>query len=212
MRTAQVTRQTGETEISVRLNLDGSGKADCRTGVPFLDHMLHALAKHGMLDLEVSASGDTFIDDHHTVEDTGICIGKALHEAIAQETRIHRYGDAACPLDDALVQVALDVSGRPYLAYNLAFGQERVGSFDVFLVKEFLYALSVHGGITLHMRQLAGENAHHVIEAGFKALARALRAAVTPDERRIDTPSTKGVLEGLGSERAAARYVPAEEK
>lgn len=200
MRIAIVARETRETNIKVELNLDGTGQASVQTGVPFLDHILAALAKHGMLDLQVEAQGDTEIDDHHTVEDTGICIGKALHDALSQEPRIHRYGDAACPLDDALVQVALDVSGRPYLAYDLRFQQERVGNFDVYLVKEFMYALCIHAGITMHMRMLAGDNAHHIIEAGFKALARALRAAATIDERRVGAPSTKGVLEGMNAQ------------
>jgi len=194
-RTARLTRETAETRISVALDLDGRGTRDCRTGIGFFDHMLDQLARHSMIDLAIEAAGDTHIDDHHTVEDTGIALGQALSRALGDKRGIRRYGACLLPMDDALVRAALDLSGRPYLAWDVPFEAEKIGSFDTQLVREFFQALSTHGGITLHVERLAGFNAHHVAEAAFKAVAQALRAAVEPDPRAGDAvPSTKGAL------------------
>lgn len=195
MRRATINRKTAETEITVTLDLDGTGLHDNRTGVGFLDHMLDQLARHAMIDLTVRATGDLHIDDHHTVEDTGIAIGQALAEALGEKRGIRRYGDCHLAMDDALVRAALDLSGRPFLAWGVAFPATKVGSFDTELVREFFQALSTHGGITLHVDGLRGVNSHHLAEAAFKAVARALRAAVEADPRRGDAiPSTKGAL------------------
>ena len=195
MRRATINRKTAETEITVTLDLDGTGLHDNRTGVGFLDHMLDQLARHAMIDLTVRATGDLHIDDHHTVEDTGIAIGQALAEALGEKRGIRRYGDCHLAMDDALVRAALDLSGRPFLAWGVAFPTAKVGSFDTELVREFFQALSTHGGITLHVDGLRGVNSHHLAEAAFKAVARALRAAVETDPRRGDAiPSTKGAL------------------
>lgn len=193
-RGARVHRATRETDVSVELGLDGSGTADVATGVPFLDHMLDALGRHGLLDLTVRAAGDTAVDDHHTVEDVGIVLGRALREALGDLAGIARYGDAAVPMDEALVLCAVDVSGRGQAHCDLRFPTERIGTFDTQLVKEFLVALAANAGITLHVRQLAGENSHHIAEAAFKALARALMAATRLDPRVAGVPSTKGSL------------------
>lgn len=193
-RSARVHRATRETDVSVALGLDGSGAADVATGVPFLDHMLDALGRHGLFDLDVKATGDTAVDDHHTVEDVGIVLGCALREALGNLAGIARYGDAAVPMDEALVLCAVDVSGRGQAHCDLRFPTERIGTFDTQLVKEFLVALAANAGITLHMRQLAGENSHHIAEAAFKALARALMAATRLDPRVAGVPSTKGSL------------------
>lgn len=193
-RTASVTRQTSETEIAIEINLDGAGQGILDTGVPFLDHMLDHLALHGMFNLEVKAHGDTEIDDHHTVEDIGIVLGQALRQALQGGKGIVRYGAIHLPMDESLVLVAVDISGRPYLGYEVELPAQRVGSFDTELVREFLRALVYHGGLTLHVRQLAGVNTHHIIEAIFKGLGRALYIAVQRDPRRGDIPSTKGVL------------------
>ena len=193
-RGARVHRATRETDVSVELGLDGSGTADVATGVPFLDHMLDALGRHGLLDLTVRATGDTAVDDHHTVEDVGIVLGCALREALGDLAGIARYGDAAVPMDEALVLCAVDVSGRGQAHCDLRFPTERIGTFDTQLVKEFLVALAANAGITLHVRQLAGENSHHIAEAAFKALARALMAATRLDPRVAGVPSTKGSL------------------
>jgi len=194
-RTATLTRETAETRIAVTLDLDGTGRHDCRTGVGFLDHMLDQLARHALIDLSVGAKGDTHIDDHHTVEDTGIALGQALSRALGDKRGIRRYGACHLAMDDALVRAALDLSGRPYLVWDVAFPAQKIGTFDTELVREFFQALSTHGAITLHVTGLAGINAHHIAEAAFKAVARALREAVEPDPRAADAiPSTKGSL------------------
>lgn len=187
-------RTTRETDVSVELCLDGRGSASVGTGVPFLDHMLDALARHGLLDLEVRASGDTAVDDHHPVEDVGIVLGGVVRDALGDMRGIARYGSAAVPMDEALVLCAIDVSGRGQAHVDLRFPVERIGTFDVQLVKEFLIAFAANAGVTLHVRQLAGENAHHIAEAAFKALARALMEAVRIDPRVAGVPSTKGSL------------------
>lgn len=187
-------RTTRETDVSVELCLDGRGSASVGTGVPFLDHMLDALARHGLFDLEVRASGDTAVDDHHTVEDVGIVLGGAVCDALGDMKGIARYGSAAVPMDEALVLCAIDVSGRGQANVDLRFPVERIGTFDVQLVKEFLIAFAANAGVTLHVRQLAGENVHHIAEAAFKALARALMEAVRIDPRVAGVPSTKGSL------------------
>ncbi len=195
MRNATVSRKTAETEISVTLGLDGTGQADMATGVGFFDHMLDQLARHSLIDIAVHCQGDVQIDDHHSVEDCGIAIGQALREALGEKRGIRRYGSCLLPMDDALVRAALDLSGRPYLVWDVAFPSPTIGSFDAELVREFFQALSTHGGITLHVSRLAGLNSHHIAEACFKAVAQALRAAVEPDPRKGDAiPSTKGTL------------------
>ena len=195
MRTARIARKTTETDVSVEMNLDGSGRAEIATGVGFFDHMLDQLARHSLIDMTVTATGDLHIDDHHTVEDTGIALGQALREALGDKGGIRRYGACLLPMDDALVRAALDLSGRPYLVWDVTLGADRIGSFDAQLVREFFQAFATHGGITLHVASLAGINAHHVAEAAFKAVARALREAVEPDPRREGAvPSTKGIL------------------
>jgi len=199
-RTGEIHRVTGETDVRVQLNLDGSGSCQASTGVPFLDHMLHQLASHGLLDLEVSAEGDTHIDDHHTNEDVGIAVGQALAQALADRRGIQRFGHFLAPLDEALVQVALDCSGRPHLSCDLAIPAQKIGSYDTELVKEFFVAVVNNSGLTLHIRQLAGTNSHHIVEACFKAFARALRMATEIDPRRAGAvPSSKGVLERAGA-------------
>jgi imidazoleglycerol-phosphate dehydratase len=195
MRQANVARTTRETEISVTIDLDGTGRSGCATGVGFFDHMLDQLAKHAMVDLSVAAKGDLHIDDHHTVEDTGIAIGQALARALGDKRGIRRYGHFSLVMDDARVDAALDLSGRPWLAFAVAFPTAKIGTFDTELVREFFQALSTHGGITLHIDAVRGLNSHHLAEATFKAVARALRMAVEPDPRAGDAlPSTKGVL------------------
>jgi len=194
-RTASVQRTTGETDVQVSLNLDGQGLCSAETGIPFLDHMLHQIASHGLLDLEVRATGDLEIDDHHTNEDVGITLGQALSQALGNRKGIVRFGQFVAPLDEALVQVALDFSGRPHLSYGLQIPTERVGTYDTQLVREFFVAVVNHAQMTLHIRQLDGINSHHIIEATFKAFARALRMATEVDPRRAhQIPSSKGVL------------------
>lgn len=195
MREAQITRRTAETEIAVRVALDGSGRREIATGVGFFDHMLDQLARHSLIDMEISARGDLHIDAHHTVEDTGIALGQALAAALGDKRGIRRYGECALPMDDAQVRCALDLSGRAYLVWNLALPAPKIGTFDTELVREFFQALSTHGGITLHVDLVHGVNAHHIAEATFKAVARALRMAVEPDPRQAGAiPSTKGAL------------------
>jgi imidazoleglycerol-phosphate dehydratase len=195
MREATITRKTAETEISVEIDLDGSGRYDMKTGVGFFDHMLDQLARHSLVDMKVRCEGDLHIDDHHTVEDVGIALGQALAQALGDKRGIRRYGECLLPMDDALVRAALDLSGRPYLVWNVDLPSAKIGSFDSELVREFFQALSSHGGITLHVDALHGINGHHIAEAAFKAVARALRAAVEPDPRKSDAiPSTKGAL------------------
>ena len=194
-RMASVKRKTGETDVQVMLNLDGEGKCRADTGVPFLDHMLHQIASHGLLDLEIEATGDLEIDDHHTNEDVGITFGQALAKALGDRKGIVRFGHFLAPLDEALIQVALDFSGRPHLSYGLQIPTQRVGTYDTQLVREFFVAVVNHSQMTLHIRQLDGINSHHIIEATFKAFARAVRMAVEVDPRRASTiPSSKGVL------------------
>jgi len=195
MRTAKITRTTAETQITIDLNLDGTGTYDNQTGVGFFDHMLDQLARHAMFDLTVRAKGDHHIDDHHTVEDTGIALGQALVQAVGDKKGIQRYGSCLLPMDDALVRCALDLSARPYLVWGIDLPTERIGSFDCELLREFFQALSAHGGIALHLDQLHGLNSHHIAEAAFKSVARALRAAVAIDPRAEgQLPSTKGAL------------------
>ncbi|QFQ87222.1 imidazoleglycerol-phosphate dehydratase HisB [Paracoccus kondratievae] len=195
MRRAKITRKTAETEIEVEINLDGSGRYDNQTGVGFFDHMLDQLARHSLIDIRVRAKGDLHIDDHHTVEDTGIALGQALTKALGDKAGIRRYGSFHLAMDDALVRAALDLSARPWLGWNVDFPAQKIGSFDTELVREFFQALSTHGGITLHVDRLHGVNAHHIAEATFKAIARALREAVEPDPRMAGVlPSTKGAL------------------
>ncbi|MEM7743145.1 MAG: imidazoleglycerol-phosphate dehydratase HisB [Pseudomonadota bacterium] len=195
MRTATLTRKTAETEITVELNLDGTGSYDNQTGIGFFDHMLDQLARHALIDMTVRAVGDLHIDDHHTVEDTGIVLGQVLAEAMGDKRGIRRYGDCLLPMDDTLVRAALDLSGRPYLGWRVDFTAPKIGTFDTELVREFFQAFSTHGGITLHVDALAGINSHHIAEAAFKAVARSLRDALETDPRKSDAvPSTKGAL------------------
>ena len=195
MRKATISRKTAETEISVSIDLDGSGTYDNQTGVGFFDHMLDQLARHALIDMEIRATGDLHIDDHHTVEDTGIALGQALAQALGDKRGIRRYGECHLPMDDAQVRAALDLSGRAYLVWNLAMPTAKIGSFDTELVREFFQAFASHGGVTLHVDLLHGINSHHIAEAAFKAVARALRAAVETDPRKADAvPSTKGTL------------------
>ncbi len=199
MRTGTIHRVTGETNVRVTLGLDGAGRCEAKTGVPFLDHMLHQISSHGLIDLGIQATGDTHIDDHHSNEDVGIAFGQALAQALGDRRGIHRFGHFLAPLDEALVQVALDCSGRPHLSYDLAIPAQKIGSYDTELVKEFFAAVANNAGLTLHIRQLAGANSHHIVEACFKAFARALRLAVELDPRRAGAiPSSKGVLEQAG--------------
>jgi len=195
MRTANVTRATAETDISVKINLDGTGVYDNQTGIGFFDHMLDQLARHSLIDMTIRAKGDLHIDDHHTVEDTGIALGQALTEALGDKRGIVRYGACHLPMDDAQVRCALDLSARPFLVWNVELPTQKIGTFDCELVREFFQAFATHGGITLHVDQLHGFNSHHIAEAAFKAVARALRIAVETDPRKSDAvPSTKGTL------------------
>ena len=195
MRTATITRKTAETDITVQIDLDGTGRYDNQTGVGFFDHMLDQLSRHALIDMTIRATGDLHIDDHHTVEDVGIALGQALTQALDDKRGIRRYGSCLLPMDDAQVRAALDLSGRPFLVWNLDMPTAKIGTFDTELVREFFQALATHGGITLHVDKLHGFNSHHIAEAAFKAVARALREAVEPDPRRTDAiPSTKGTL------------------
>jgi imidazoleglycerol-phosphate dehydratase len=195
MRTAAVTRSTAETEITVAVNLDGKGRSKLATGVPFLDHMLDQVARHGLLDLDVAAKGDLHIDAHHTVEDIGIALGQAVAKAIGDKRGVRRFGHAYVPLDEALSRVVIDFSGRPGLEFNVPFVRARIGEFDVDLVHEFFQGFVNHAQVTLHVDNLRGANAHHQAETIFKAFARALRMAVEPDPRAGGAvPSTKGTL------------------
>jgi len=195
MRTATITRSTAETEITVIINLDGTGIYDNQTGVGFFDHMLDQLARHSLIDMTVRAKGDLHIDDHHTVEDTGIALGQALTLALGDKRGILRYGSCLLPMDDAQVRCALDLSARPYLIWNVDLPTQKIGNFDTELVREFFTAFATHGGITLHVDKLHGFNSHHIAEAAFKSVARALRDAVEVDPRKSgDIPSTKGAL------------------
>ncbi len=195
MRSAKITRKTVETEIIVEISLDGTGAYDNQTGIGFFDHMLDQLARHSLIDMNIRCTGDLHIDDHHSVEDVGIALGQALTQALGDKKGIRRYGACLLPMDDALVRAALDLSARPYLVWNLDLPTPKIGTFDCELVREFFQALSTHGGITLHVDMLHGINSHHIAEAAFKAVARALRDAVETDPRKSDAiPSTKGAL------------------
>jgi imidazoleglycerol-phosphate dehydratase len=194
-RTARVERNTAETRIAVEIDLDGSGRAELATGVPFLDHMLDQLARHGLVDLVIRAEGDLHIDAHHTVEDVGITLGQAVREALGDKKGLTRYGHAYVPLDEALSRVVIDLSGRPGLVFEVAFTRAMIGTFDVDLAREFFQGFVNHALVTLHIDNLRGDNAHHQAETVFKAFARALRMAVTPDPRVAGVvPSTKGAL------------------
>ncbi len=195
MRKSYIQRKTAETDISLELTLDGSGKSNINTGCGFIDHMLTLFASHGCFDLNVECSGDVNVDYHHSVEDIGICLGKAFSDALGDCRGICRYGSMLLPMDESLIMSAVDVSGRSFLVYDLQIPTEKVGDFDTELVEEFMIAFTRQAGITLHIKQLAGSNSHHIIEGAFKSVARALRAAVAIDEKKMnEIPSTKGVL------------------
>ncbi|HLA37447.1 MAG TPA: imidazoleglycerol-phosphate dehydratase HisB [Candidatus Brocadiales bacterium] len=193
-RTAQINRKTTETEISLSLELDGAGNFEGSTGIGFLDHMLQLLAKHGRFNLKVNARGDLKVDDHHTVEDVGICLGTALREALGDKKGIVRFGDSSVPMQESLANVAIDLGGRPSLVYHSPLGHQKIGDFDAGLVQEFLEALSTHAAMNLHINVPYGSNTHHIAEAIFKALAQALSKGVKVDERVRGVPSTKGIL------------------
>ena len=196
MRTSTINRKTAETDISLTLNLDGSGISSIDSGCGFLDHMLTLFARHGGFDLTLTCKGDTYVDDHHTVEDIGICLGKALTEALGDKRGIKRYGDRILPMDETLILSAVDISGRSGCYMDMSIPTEKVGTFDTQLCEEFFIALAQNGGLTLHIRQLAGRNSHHIIEGTFKSVARSLSEAVSIDEKNADKiPSTKGLLE-----------------
>ena len=195
MRTATIIRKTAETDISLELNLDGSGACSVNSGCGFLDHMLTLFAKHGRFDITLRCKGDTYVDDHHTVEDIGIALGQAFAQALGDKRGIIRYGDCTLPMDEALILTAVDISGRSYLAYDLDIPTQKVGTFDTELVEDFYLAFVRNAGLTLHIRQLAGRNSHHIIEGAFKSVARSLKQAVAIDKTYFDEiPSTKGVL------------------
>ena len=195
MRSGKIKRKTAETEISVALKLDGTGKYKINTGVGFFDHMLEQLARHSLIDLEIEANGDNHIDDHHTVEDTGIALGQALAQAVGDKVGINRYGWCLLPMDDTLIRTALDISSRPFLYFDIDLPTEKIGDFDTELVREFFQALSTHAGITLHMEKLHGYNSHHIAEAAFKSFSKSLRVAIEKDPRNLKAlPSTKGAL------------------
>ena len=194
-RHATVHRVTSETDIAIALTLDGTGKARVETGIGFFDHMLTALAKHGLFDLDITVKGDLHIDGHHTVEDTGIALGQAMRQALGDKRGVRRFGSALVPLDEALCEAVVDLSGRPFLTFEATFDRDRIGELDTELVEEFFRAFAMSAMLTLHLNQRAGKNCHHIAEAAFKALARALRMAVEPDPRALEAiPSTKGVL------------------
>ena len=195
MRTAEIIRKTAETDIVVQLNLDGTGRAEIATGCGFLDHMLVLFAHHGSFDLKVSCKGDTWVDDHHTVEDVGICLGQAFAQALGEKRGITRYGNFLLPMDEALILSAVDISGRSYLGFALEIPSQKIGTFDTELVEEFFLGFVRQCPMSLHIRQLAGSNSHHIVEGAFKSVARSLKAAVAMDASRPDAvPSTKGVL------------------
>lgn len=194
IRQATVTRKTGETDINMRLVLDGSGRANVNTGIGFFDHMLISFAKHGLFDLDLTVKGDLIVDCHHTIEDVGIVLGEAIKKALGDKKAIRRYGDIILPMDETLIMCAIDLSGRPYLVFDGHFTSDRVGYFDTQMVQEFFYAISYSAGINLHIRQISGENDHHIIEGMFKAFAKALDEAVMKDPRITSVLSTKGSL------------------
>lgn len=195
MRSATINRKTAETDIIVEINLDGTGRADIATGIGFLDHMLHQLSRHALIDMKVHAMGDLHIDQHHTTEDTGIALGQAVHKALGERRGIVRYASVDLPMDETLTRVAIDVSGRPYLVWQVDFPVAKIGEMDTQLFREWFQAFAQHSGVTLHVTKLYGDNAHHIAESCFKGLARALRAAISIDPRAGDAvPSTKGTL------------------
>jgi len=194
IRAASIKRQTAETKIAATLGIDGTGHSEIATGIGFFDHMLILFTKHGLFDLELAVDGDLFIDGHHTVEDVGIVLGQAFAQALGDKSGIKRYGTAFVPMDEALVMISLDISGRPFLAFDVDIPTQRIGNFDSELTEEFLRALAVHAGLTLHVRLMAGKNAHHIVEGVFKALGRALDEATRKDERIVGVMSTKGML------------------
>jgi imidazoleglycerol-phosphate dehydratase len=199
MRTASIHRKTNETDISVEVNLDGTGVYEVSTGIGFLDHMLEQLSRHSLIDLKLKADGDLHIDQHHTTEDSGIALGEAVAKALGDRRGITRYGHAYAPMDETLTRSAIDISGRPFLVWKIEFSQAKLGDFDTELFREWFHAFAGSAGITLHVETLYGRNNHHIIESAFKATARALRAAVTIDPRKADSvPSTKGTLGGHG--------------
>ena len=199
-RSGEISRVTKETEVFVQVDIDGSGQCGVREGIGFLDHMIQQLSSHGLFDIKVSANGDTHIDDHHTNEDVGIAIGQALSKALGDRAGIKRFGHFLAPLDEALIQVVVDCSGRPHLSFDLDIPSQKVGTYDTELVKEFFAAIASNSGLTLHIKQLAGDNTHHIVEASFKSFARALRMATEIDPRRSSQiPSSKGVLEQAGN-------------
>lgn len=193
-RTANVSRDTNETQIQIELNIDGTGQADISTGIGFFDHMLNSFARHGFFDLKVKVNGDLHIDSHHTIEDTGIALGDAIKKAVGDKKGIKRYGTAILPMDESLILCSLDLSGRPYLVYDLELTTDKVGDYDTEMVKEFFYALSYSSGMNLHIKQMTGSNNHHIIEGAYKAFAKALDDATKYDERISDVLSTKGAL------------------
>ena len=193
-RISKVKRKTTETDITLKINIDGSGKYRIETPVPFLTHMLELFSKHGLFDLDITASGDVEIDSHHTVEDIGICLGEAFNKALGKKVKIKRYGEAKVPMDEALAQITLDISGRPHLTCNIPQIEDKVGQFDTELVEEFFQAFVNNSGVTLHINLISGKNSHHIIEAVFKAFARALDTATLLDPRVSGIPSTKGAL------------------
>ncbi len=193
-RTASIKRETGETAIEVRLNLDGTGKTEISTGIGFFDHMLNNFARHGLFDLTVIAKGDLYVDCHHLIEDVGIVIGQAIKEAVGDKSGIKRYGSATLPMDDALIMCALDLSGRPYFAYDLEFSTDMCGYFETAMTKEFFYAISYAAAMNLHFKMFSGNNDHHIIECAFKSFAKALDGATVVDDRINSVLSTKGIL------------------
>lgn len=197
MRTAQIDRKTNETDISLSINLDGTGSYDIQTGIGFLDHMIDQLSRHSLIDMTIRARGDLHIDAHHTAEDVGIALGQAFRKALGDKKGISRYGDVHLPMDECMTRAAVDVSGRPFLVWDVSFSRDKVGEFDTELFQEFFQAFAQNAGITLHITNLYGTNNHHIAETCFKAVARALRRAVEPDPRQADrVPSTKGTLNG----------------
>ncbi len=193
-RIAEISRKTGETDIRIKLNLDGTGQASVQTGIGFFDHMLNSFARHGLFDLEVTVRGDLEVDSHHTIEDTGIVLGQAIKEAVGEKKGICRFGECMLPMDETLMLCALDLSGRPYLQYHMDFSVPKVGEFDTEMVHEFFYAVSYSAGMNLHLKMLDGMNNHHIIEAAFKSFAKALDRATQYDDRIHDVLSTKGSL------------------
>lgn len=194
-RTANIERKTKETDVKLQLNLDGKGSSKIDTGIPFIDHMLGLMAAHGFMDIQVKAKGDTEIDDHHTVEDLGICLGMAIHQALGEKKGIRRYGEATVPMDEVLSRVAIDISNRPFLAYRVSLGESKAGKFDVGLIKEFFRALVNYSGMTMHVDLISGDDAHHIAESIFKAFAKALDQATGVEDRlESKVPSTKGIL------------------